>query len=329
MRHTKSTLMSGLVAMSLIATTGCSAIGGSPETFPNGEIDIVVPWGAGGSSDVMVRAFAEPFQEALGESALVVNRPGGGSSIGAVEVARAKADGYTMLHSTSSTFVTLPLRQKVKYQADEFKSVVSLGDQPILLVSGKDSGWKSLDDVKKKAKGMQKIAVTSQGNVLHLVASNFVDEIGLESESLPFDASSETALAVSNGDADLAGVEANIALPQIKAGEVVPLAVSSPERLSELPDVPTFEEAGYTKSQGRLSRVARSVPADTPDEVVDVLSKAGDEALQSDSWKEYAKTTALLDPEFAGEDFMKKFVPEELDWTRESFPAAGLDAVEQ
>lgn len=310
----------------ILAVSACgSAKAGE---FPNDSIEIIVPWAAGGSSDTIVRAFAEPFSAEIGETVLVVNRPGGGSAIGAAEAAKAKGDGYTLLHSSASTFVTVPLRQKVSYTPEDFNSVVSLGDQPIILVTGTENGWKSLEDVKKANEQNLQVATTSQGNLLHLVATNFVDEIGKTSESLPFDGSNETILAVSSGDADIAAVEANIALAQIKAGEVVPLAVTTVERLKELPDVPTFGELGYTRSANKLSRIAISVPSDTPDEIKQKLSDAGEKALKAESWKEYAKSISLQEPEYTGSEFMNEYIPNEINWTKESFPSAGLKPID-
>ncbi|GAB3059936.1 tripartite tricarboxylate transporter substrate binding protein [Sediminivirga luteola] len=316
-----STVIAALSGVALV-TAGCVG-NAAAEDYPSQPVEIIVPWGAGGSSDVLIRAFAEPLEQALGQSVLVVNRPGGGSAIGAAEAARAQADGYTLLHSSASTFITVPLRQEVNFSAEDFRSVVSLGDQPIVLVANPDTGWESLDDV--EADRTLTIATTSVGNVLHLVASNFVDEAGYTSEALPFDSSSETTMAVANGDADLAGVEANIALPQIEAGEVIPLAIATSERLEELPDVPTFAEQGFERSHDRYSRVAVSVPAETPEEVVEVLRAAGEEAMQADSWREYAASTLLQDPAYVGDDFLAQYVPDDMEWTRESFAAAGVE----
>ncbi|WP_029088399.1 tripartite tricarboxylate transporter substrate binding protein [Brevibacterium album] len=313
--------LGAVLSAAALAVSACTP-GAAPEDYPSGPIEIVVPWAAGGSSDVLVRAFAAPLEEALGESVLVVNRPGGGSAVGAAEAATADADGYTLLHSTASTFITVPLRQEVSYAAEDFRSVISLGDQPIVLVADADTGWESLEDV--TFDGTATIATTSVGNVLHLVASNFVDEAGGASDYLPFDGSNETTLAVANGDADFAGVEANIALPQIEAGEVVPLAVATTERLDELPEVPTFEEQGFERSHGRYSRVALSVPAETPDEVVAAIAQAGEQAREAESWREYAQSTLLQEPQYLGEDFLLQYVPDDMEWTRESFGPAGV-----
>lgn len=325
MKRRQSAIGGAGAAAAALLVTGCGASTTSDADFPSDTIEIIVPWAAGGSSDVMVRAFTEPFQEELGESVLVVNRPGGGSAVGAAEAANANGDGYTVLHSTSSTFVTVPLRQPVRYTPDDFRTFTALGDQPIVLVADADTGWESLDDAADFDGERMQVGATSIGNVLHLVASNFVDEAGMTSEAIPFDGSNEVVMAVANGDVDLAGVEANIAIPQIEAGEVVPLAVSSDERVDALPEVQTFGEQGYDRSQGRLSRVALSVPSDTPEEIYEALSTASAQALESESWKEYAASTNLIEPEFTGDEWMTEFVPNEVDWTRESFGPAGVE----
>lgn len=308
-----------------LAAVGCSSSGG--ENYPDGPMEIIVPWSAGGSSDVIVRAFTQAYEEANGDEILVVNRPGGGSAIGAAEAAGAPADGYNMLHSSASTFITVPLREKVNYSPEDFQSVVSLGDQPVVLVASPDSGWEELADVPSGEE--MTVAVTAVGNVLHLVGSNFVDENGGTSTYLPFDGSNETSMAVSNGNADLAVVEANIALPLIESGDVVPLAVATTERLEELPDVGTFGEQGFERSHDRYSRVAISMPADVPEEIVQVFQDGAEKALKQDSWQDYVETTMLQAPAYEGADFLKGYVPDEIEWTRESFEPAGVELVEE
>lgn len=315
-----------ITAVGLIAT-GCSSAEDDAENYPEEPLEIIVPWGAGGSSDVMNRAFAQAYEEANGDQIQVVNRPGGGSSIGAAEAAQANSDGYTLLHSTASTFITVPLRENVDYSPQDFRSVISLGDQPVVLVASPDSGWEELDDVPMDSE--LTISVTAVGNVLHLIASNFVDEAGGASTYLPFDGSNETQMAVANGNADISAVEANIALPQIEAGEVVPLAISSSERLDDLPDVPTFEEQGYERSHDRYSRTALSMPADTPDEIVEVFQEGASNAMEQDSWLEYVETTMLQPPAYEGEDFMEGYVADETEWTRESFEPAGVELADE
>lgn len=309
-----------------LAAVGC---GSSPdaENYPDQPIEIIVPWAAGGSSDVLVRAFAQAYEEANEDQVLVVNRPGGGSAIGAAEAARADADGYTMLHSSASTFITVPLRENVDYGPEDFRSVVSLGDQPVVLVASPDSGWEELDDVTLDSE--LTIAVTAVGNVLHLIGSNFVDEAGGTSAYLPFDGSNETVMAVANGNADLAVAEANIALPQVEAGEVVALAVATTERLDELPDVQTFGEQGYERSHDRYSRVAISVPGDTPDEIVEAFQEGAANAMEQQSWLDYAETTLLQPPAYEAEDFMNGYVVNETEWTRESFGPAGVELADE
>lgn len=315
-----------MAALSLLVS-GCGSAEPDAESYPEETLEVIVPWAAGGSSDVMVRAFAQAYEEANGEQLLVVNRPGGGSSIGAAEAAQEDADGHTLLHSTASTFITVPLRENVDYAPEDFRSVVSLGDQPIVLVASPDSGWEELDDVPGDSD--LTISVTSVGNVLHLVASNFVDEAGGTSTYLPFDGSNETTMAVANGDADLAGVEANIALPMIESGDVVPLATSGTERLEDLPDVPTFEEQGYERSHDRYSRVAISMPADTPDEIVEIFEENAANALEEESWQEYTESTLLLPPAYEGSDFMDGYIVDETEWTSDSFGPAGVESVEE
>lgn len=316
LRGTTATLAVGFLVV------GCGAAGSSEANFPEDSIEIIVPFTAGGASDVQARAFAQAYEEANGDSVLVVNRPGGGTSIGATEVARADPDGYTLLHSTSSTHISLPLMEDVAYSNDDFRSIVSYGDLPTILIASADSGWTSLEDVPTDEE--LTIATTAPGNVLHLTASNFVEEAGATSTYLPFDSSNETIQAVINGNADLAGVDPGLALPRIESGEAVPLAVASTDRLEFLPDVPTFGEEGYEGSHDRYSRSALSVPADTPDEVIDILKAGAASAFETETWQNYVESTYIQDPAYEAEAFLNEFVPAETEWYIESFNEIGL-----
>ncbi|MGO1182282.1 MAG: tripartite tricarboxylate transporter substrate binding protein [Micrococcaceae bacterium] len=311
------------IAVAGLVLSGCSSDGGG-EDFPNDTIELIVPFSAGGASDVQARAFAQAYEEANDATILVVNRPGGGSSIGAMEASKARPDGYTLFHSTASTFISLPLMEDVGYTADDFRSIISYGDLPTIVVAAADSGWDSLEDVPT---GEQlSVATTSPGNVLHLTVSNFVEEAGGTSRYLPFDSSNETIQAVVNGNADLAGADPGLILPRIESGELVPLAVASTERLEVLPDVPTFEEAGFERSHDRYSRSAISVPAETPDEVIDVLKEGAANAFEAETWQNYVEASYLQEPAYEGEAFLDEFVPNETAWTEESFEAAGVSA---
>ncbi|WBL19495.1 tripartite tricarboxylate transporter substrate binding protein [Citricoccus sp. NR2] len=313
-----------IIAATGLVLTGCSSDGGGREDFPSDTIELIVPFSAGGASDVQARAFAQAYEEANDATVLVVNRPGGGSSIGAMEASNARPDGYTLFHSTASTFISLPLMEEVGYQADDFRSIISYGDLPTIVVAAADTGWESLDDVPTDEE--MSIATTSPGNVLHLTVSNFVDEAGGTSRYLPFDSSNETIQAVVNGNADLAGADPGLVLPRVDSGELVPLAVASTERLEVLPDVPTFEEAGFERSHDRYSRSAISVPSETPDEVIDILKEGAAEAFATDTWQSYVESSHIQSPGYEAEAFLDEFVPDETAWTLESFEAAGVSA---
>ncbi|WP_120004053.1 tripartite tricarboxylate transporter substrate binding protein [Nesterenkonia muleiensis] len=307
--------------------TGCAAGDDSDAEFPSDTIEIIVPFSAGGASDVQARAFAQAYEEANGDTILVVNRPGGGTSIGTMEAAGADPDGHTLLHSTASTFISLPLMEEVNFDTEDFRSIISYGDLPTIVLANADSGWESLDDVSTDAQ--LTIATTAPGNVLHLTVSNFIDEAGGTSTYLPFDSSNETIQAVANGNADLAGVDPGLAIPRIESGEVVPLAVASTERLEALPDVPTFEEEGFERSHDRYSRSALTVPADTPDEAVEALKEGAERAFETETWQNYVSSTYIHEPAYEGEEFLEIFVPNETEWTRESLEFAGITPREQ
>ena len=314
--------LAGLSAIGILAV-GCADNEGDGGDFPTDTIEIIVPFSAGGAADTNARAFAEAWQQVNDSEMVVINRPGGGTAIGANEVLSSEADGHTLFFSSGSTHISLPLMEDVDWETDDWRSIVSFGDLPITVLASADSGWETLDDVPMDSE--LQVPTTAPGNVLHLIVSNFVEEAGGTSNYIPFDASNETIQQVIDGNADIVAADAGLALPRIESGELVPLAVATSERLDFLPEVPTMEEAGYENSHDRYSRHALSVPADTPKEAVDVIKAGWDEASETEVWDDFLTATYMQEPGYEAEAYIEEFVPNELEWTRESFEAAGVD----
>lgn len=308
------------------ACSGGAADGGDgPDGYPNETVEMIVPFGAGGATDTVARSYASALEDIIGERVVVVNRPGGGGAIAATEAAGAKPDGQTLFLVTAGPFVTTPLMDDVSYTPEEdFKGVAGIADQPYVVIVGNDSGWDSLEDV-AQADDRLTYGVTGMGNNTHLVGGMFFDEAEIEAEPVPFDAATNAIQAVSGGQVDFAAVDLNVAMPQIEAGSVKAIGLTSAERNDRLPDVETLAEAGYEEISEIQSRIGVVVPSGVSDELVDYLSEVSQEAINGDEFQEFLKANLLTAAEYSdGEALINEWLPAERERAQTAFDSLGI-----
>lgn len=219
------------------------------QTWPERPVSLIVPFVAGGGADAAARLIAVKMQERLGQQIVVLNRPGGNTLIGAQELMRAPADGYTLMWSLDQTFVLNPsLYSRLPYAPKKDFTPVALAiSGPIAVIAGAKPG--SLTDAQEivsRAKAAPgKLNVGSAAILAQIAHEEFNRSAGIQSARIPFKGSAEVAQATVAGDIDLAfdGVAPYVQF--VKAGRAKILAVSTARRFSGLPDVPTLEELGY------------------------------------------------------------------------------------
>ncbi|SEI60502.1 Tripartite-type tricarboxylate transporter, receptor component TctC [Achromobacter sp. NFACC18-2] len=226
-----------------------AAQAGATEGFPNHPVRLIVPQSAGSGGDVVARLLGEKIGAVLGQSVVVENRPGANGIIAASFVAKAPADGYTlMLAGVSQMSFNPRLYKSLAYQADkDFTYISPVVDTPFLLVASKSSGIKSLKELQTAAKakpGALSFASAGAGNSTHLSTEMIAEAAGIKLMHVPFKGSGPALNAVLGGQVDLMTSVLGAALPQVKAGNLVPLAVLAESRAPDLPDVPTLREAG-------------------------------------------------------------------------------------
>jgi tripartite-type tricarboxylate transporter receptor subunit TctC len=252
------------------------AQGQSPTAYPNKPIRIVVTFPPGGSADAVVRMLVPRLNEKLGQQVVVDNRPGAGGNIGLALVAKAPPDGYTLgvgaagaLAANASLYSQMPF-DPIK----DFKPVTMLAAIPFVIIghpSVNAKTQKELIALAKSAPGKLSIAHGGNGTAMHLTAQLFEQMADIKLVEVPYKGSGPAALDVLAGQIPLAVVDLPSALQHIKAGKLVAYAVTSPQRLAMLPDVPTVSEqglAGYD-STGWFGVVA---PAGTPAAVIERLN---------------------------------------------------------
>jgi len=245
--------------------------------------------------DIIPRTIFELLARELGQSIIVENRTGGGGTIGATAAAKADPDGHTILVNSSAHTVIPSLFPNASYDtARDFSGVIPLGRLPNVLVVDPSKGYKSLRDlvvVAKAKPGSITYASAGMGSATHFSAERLRLSAGIEGVHVPFRGAPEAYTEVMTGRVDFFFGALTSALPFIRDGKLQALAVSTPERASALPDVPTTLEAGFADSDYTFW-VAIFVPAKTPSAIVEKLHQQTRKTLQDGGLQEKLTTLA-------------------------------------
>lgn len=267
--------------------------------YPNRAVTIIVPFAAGGSTDIQARLVAKSLQSITGQPFVVDNRAGAAGAIGARAAASAKADGYTLLFGTTSTASETVLNKDAGFDIrTDFAPISMISNVPFMLVVSCTSGIKTTGDLIKRARenpGKLNYASWGYGSTGNIISEMFKLSTKTDLTHVPYKGESPAAISVLTGETDVAFLSP-VQLPQVKAGKLCPIAITGGKRMSALPDVPTIEEAGVTAVHMPMWSGVM-VPAKTPPEVITTLSKALDKALKSD---ELLKTANGMSVEIIG-----------------------------
>lgn len=270
-----------------VAVLGAAALPGlarAQTRFPEKPVTLIVPFAPGGIADITARAVSEVMAQKLGQAVVVDNRPSAGSIVASQAVASAKPDGHTLLLMSNGNAVSVGLFKKLPYDTrKDFVGVSTLGyfDLGVFVATG--SRFATLKDVVSFAKanpGKLNVGTISAGSTQHLSAKMFETVAGLDVALIPYKGSPAVLTALRAGEIDVAFEILGPMLPQVQAGVVKPLAVTSDKRNPALPDVPTVIEAGVA-GYNVASWNAIAAPAGTPAAVIDVLNRAAREAVAS------------------------------------------------
>ena len=218
------------------------------QTYPDRPLRLVVPFATGGTSDILARFVAPPLWAALGQPVVVDNRPGAGSNVGNEIVAKAPADGYTLLMATPALASNQALYGKLNYDpVANFAPVTLVAEIPIALVVHPSMPTKSVKELVALAKAQpDKLNFGSSGNggIGHLVGEMFKTATGVNMIHVPYKGNGPALVDLMSGVLNLTFTDIAGGMPYIKAGKMRPLAIASKRRSALLPDVPTMIEAG-------------------------------------------------------------------------------------
>ena len=289
------------------------------DNWPAKPIRIVVGFPAGSFTDTIARAVSDQLSKQLGQPVIVDNKPGANGAIGVGEVARSAPDGYTLLVTNSSSITINPqIYKKITYQPKDFAPVTMLLDAPFILTANPDWASKhqirSAQDVIAYAKrNPDKISYGSAGpgNIAHLAFAQWSNRTGVKTTHVPYKSASQAQLAVLSGELDTQ-FDTWSALPQIAASKLLPLAVTAPQRMKQLPNVPTMAEAGYADFNVTFW-AGLFAPAGTPPAIVDKLYEATKSMLQN----EHARNVLSKQGDMvmlAPEPFGQRIAKEVADW---------------
>jgi tripartite-type tricarboxylate transporter receptor subunit TctC len=265
-----------LAAAAAVAMTGAVSAQTAPWK-PDKVIRAVVPFGAGSATDGIARIVLDEVGKQLGQSIVVENRVGASGTIGANAVAKADPDGYTILVAASSHTVTPSTFAQLPYDAaNDFTAVTPLVSIPNVIVVNAKRDYKTAKDLAddgKKRDGKLNYASAGAGSATHLAAERFRLAGGFTAQHVPFKGSSEAITEILSDRIDFYASPINAAAPLIRDGKLRALAVSSKQRASALPDVPTTVQAGFPNSDYEFW-VGVLLPKNTPKPIVDAFHSA-------------------------------------------------------
>jgi tripartite-type tricarboxylate transporter receptor subunit TctC len=275
-----SNFMHGLAgAAAVVGATLCVGVTAQAAEFPSKTITLVVGYAAGGGTDVLVRAVAEPLSRSLGQQVLVQNVPGAGGGVAAVRVAREPADGHALLVTTSSTFSLEPQLQKTAYEDKDFTHVATIAQFQGAIFANANKPFSSLKELVAHAKAEKRaIKHASYFQLDKLLMGYIAKKEGVEVVPVPVKGGSGAVQAVLQGDVDTAYSGGSWA-PQAESGAAKPLFATSYDRLALAPELVSMKDLGY--DIGTTSYMTVSAPAGTPPEVVKKLAAAFAEAVKA------------------------------------------------
>ena len=289
------------------------------QQWPSRPIRVLVGFAPGGTSDVSARLTAEVLSKELGQQVIVENRPGGAGSLAIEALIRGPKDGYTVVVNSDSSYYQPVLTPSLSYRAErDLQPVAILTNQPIVIAVHPAPGWKSINDLLKAAKaqpGQIAYALSSATGTQAVAAGIFFRGAGVKMIGVPYKGGGQAVVDLVSGHVPVAVLGSAPLVPQVKAGRVRLLAVTSGQRSKAMPDVPTLAELGF-KFMDISQWFGAVLPMGTPADVVNRMSLAYNKALADPKTQQRLFDAALETVGGTPEEMTKRMAAETVLWSK-------------
>lgn len=310
----KRSLLAVAVATPLALTGLTLTTPAQADKYPTRAIELVVPFAPGGTTDIIARAISPEMTKAMGQSVVVLNKAGGGGIIGAAETARAQPDGYKLGVATVSTTASNPaINPKAGYDpVKDFTAITNVAATPNVIAvhpSFVAKDYAGFAAELKQNPDKYSYASSGTGGIGHLQMELYKNLTGLRITHIPYRGAGPALNDTVAGQVPVIFDNLPSALPFIKAGRLIPIVIAAPERLKELPDVPTFAEVGLP-AVNRMAYYGLLGPKGMADDVVQAIYNGVQEALKNDAVRKRIEETGSIIVANKPEEFAKQIADE-------------------
>lgn len=292
-KNMKKLISTVVVAGIALGVAGCAKQTTGSANFPTKSINIIVPYSAGGGTDITTRAIADAAKSHISQPLVVVNKTGAGGAVGMGEGANSAPDGYNVTTVTVE-LTTLPPQGLATFTNADFIPILRFNAEPSAITVKADAPWNTVEEFIADAKakpGEIKIGNSGIGAIWHLAALALEKEIGTTFNHIPYEGANPAVTALLGGHIEAVTVSPAEVAAQVKAGELKIIGVMSPERSKQFPDVPTLKEKGFDVNVATWRGLA--VPKNTPAEVVTILEDTFTKASKEKSFTDFMALQGL------------------------------------
>ncbi len=318
MNKSRRQTIAGAAALMVTGLSGLARAQSAAAGYPNAPVKIVVGFSAGGPTDLAARLIAAKLQTALGQTFIVDNRPGAGSNLASEVVAKAAPDGYTLLMAAAPLAINNHLYKNLKFDAlRSFEPISQVMSAPCILAVRPDS-YKSMSELVAAAKrepGKLSFSSSGAGGSQHLAGELLQQKAGIELLHIPYKGAAPALSDLLGGQVAMGFMTSLSSVPYFKSGKLRALAVAAPQRLPQLPDVPTMAEAGFPGVEIN-SWSGLLAPAKTPPEIVAKLQREVAKALAAPDVKDKLTSQGAVVVGGSAAEFAKYLARESAEYGR-------------